>query len=305
MDAVGVRHGAEKVFVQVDSAGVPVGRLERPERNPKDVTQKLTPKRKLPVGRRPKSSREIRVVVARQPEQVEDKIVNLHLSELRHPEVTGQAMYIAALEAGMGDETHVHGTCDMAQWQPIQFDDMFGAQPKSTLCADFYHTLEYISDAAKALQPEGDTRKSWITMQARRLKGEERPSILADLRKHTCERGACPKTDKDECAVVAATRYLTRNGKYMAYRSFIAEGLPIGSGEVEGRVRHVVRARLECLATGARTTSHFSPRCLRSAIRAGGTTSGTGSMSKTRSAFNDAYSESGATAFEALASSAS
>jgi len=245
MDTVGVRHGAEQVFVQVDSGGVPVGKLERPKRNPHDPTQQLRPKRKLPVGRRPKSSREVRVVVAWQPGQVEDKIVNLHLSELKHTEVTGHAMYIAALEAGMGDDTHVHGTMDMAQWQALQFDEQFGAQPKATLCADFYHTLEYIAGAAKAFQPDDDERKSWVAMQARRLKEEDHKSILADLRKHTCERGACPKTDKDECAVIAAIRYLTRNGKYMTYRSFIAEGLPIGSGEVEGRMRHIVRRRLD------------------------------------------------------------
>lgn len=245
MDTVGVRHGVEQVFVQVDSGGVPVGKLERPERNPHDATQQLTPKRKLPVGRRPKSSREVRVVVAWQPGQVEDKIVNLHLSELKCTEVTGHAMYLAALEAGMGDDTHVHGTMDMAQWQALQFDEQFGAQSKATLCADFYHTLEYIAGAAKAFRPEGEERKSWIAMQARRLKEEDRKSILADLRKHTCERGACPKTDKEECAVVAANRYLMRNGKYMSYQSFIAEGLPIGSGEVEGRMRHIVRRRLD------------------------------------------------------------
>lgn len=245
MDAVGVRPGAERVFVQVDSGGVPVGKLERPERNPNDAAQPLTPKRKLPVGRRPKSSREVRVVVAWRPGQVEDKVVNLHLSELKHTEVTGQAMYLAALEAGMGDDTHVHGTMDMAQWQALQFDEQFGAQPKATLCADFYHTLEYIAGAARGLQPEGDERKRWLAMQARRLKQEDRTSILADLRKHTCRRGPCHKTDKDECAVVAATRYLTRNGKYMTYRAFIAEELPIGSGEVEGRIRHIVRRRLD------------------------------------------------------------
>ena len=29
------------------------------------------------------------------------------------------------------------------------------------------------------------------------------------------------------------------------YPTFIAEGLPIGSGEVEGRIRHIVRRRLD------------------------------------------------------------
>lgn len=245
MDAVGVRAGTEQVFVEVDSGAVPVGELVRPKRNRMDKTQELTPIRRLPKGRRPKTKREVRVVVAWQPGQVDDKVVNLHVAPHKHPEVTGQAMYIAALEAGMGDNTHVHGTFDMAQWQALQFDEQFGAQPRATMCADFYHTLEYVAAAAKAIEPNADKLKSWIAMQARRLKEGDRGAILVDLRAHRCKGRACPKTDKDECVVTAAIRYLTRNGKHMDYPRFIAEDLPIGSGEVEGRIRHIVRRRLD------------------------------------------------------------
>ena len=245
MDAVGVRRGTDQVFVQVDSGAVPVGELVRPKRNPMDKGQELTPVRGLPKGRRPKTKREVRVVVAWRPGQVDDKVVNLHVAPLKHPEVTGQAMYVAALEAGMGDNTHMHGTFDMAQWQALQFDEQFGMQPRATICADFFHTLEYVAGASKALQPDADKVKSWIAMQARRLKEGGREAILVDLRAHSCKGHACPKNDKDECVVTAANRYLTRNGQHMDYPRFIAEGLPIGSGEVEGRIRHIVRRRLD------------------------------------------------------------
>lgn len=245
MDAVGVRKGAEQVLVQVDSGAVPVGRLLRPERDEADATQELTPVRGLPKGRRPKTNREVRVALAWQPGMVENKVVDVHIAPHKHPEFTGERMYCAALEAGMGDDTHVHGTCDMAPWQPLQFDEQFGAQPKHTLCADFYHTVEYVAGAANALQPDADKVLAWTAMQARRLKQGQRRRILADLRKHSCEDGDCPKTEQDECAVVAAIRYLTRNGRHMDYPRFIAEGLPIGSGEVEGKIRHVVRRRLD------------------------------------------------------------
>ena len=246
MNEVGVRQGAERVLLQVDSGAVPVGRLVRPKRNKKDKTQELTPVRRLPKGHRPKTKREVRVAMAWRPGMVDNKIVDLHIAPLKHPEFTGERMYTAALEAGLGDNTHAHCTCDMAQWQALQFEEQFGAQPEHTLCADFYHTLEYVSAAAAALQPEADTTPAWIAMQARRLKQGDRPSILADLRKHSCKSGrSCPKTDQDECTVAAAIRYLTRNGKYMDYPRFIAEELPIGSGEVEGRIRHIVRRRLD------------------------------------------------------------
>ncbi len=132
-----------------------------------------------------------------------------------------------------------------ARWQVLQFDEQFGAQPKRSVCADFFHAVEYIAGAAKACQPDPERVSSWIAMQARRLKEGQRPSILADLRKHDCKERRCRQTDKDECAVVVARRYLTLNGKHMDYPRFIAEGLPIGSGEVEGRIRHIVRRRLD------------------------------------------------------------
>jgi len=243
MDTVGKRDGADQVFVQVDSGAVSVGQLDRPKGVRKGKKQELTPVRGLPKGRRPKTKREVRAVVAWQPGQVENKVVNFHVCPLNHPEVTGEQMYLAALEAGLGDNTHVHGTMDMAQWQVLQFDEQFGAQPRATLCADFYHTLEYVSAAGKAIEP-GEKLAKWTATQARRLKEGDRKAILSDLRAHRCA-GRCPKNDRDECVVVAATRYLTRNGQFMDYPRFIEESLPIGSGEVEGRIRHAIRRRLD------------------------------------------------------------
>jgi hypothetical protein len=61
MDAVGHRQGVDRVLLQVDGGGVPVGKLERPP--PGEATER-TPVRNLPKGRRPKSKREVRVSMA-------------------------------------------------------------------------------------------------------------------------------------------------------------------------------------------------------------------------------------------------
>ena len=45
--------------------------------------------------------------------------------------------------------------------------------------------------------------------------------------------------------MVAARRYLKKHGKHMDYPRFIEECLLIGNGEVEGRIRHLVRRRLD------------------------------------------------------------
>ncbi len=80
---------------------------------------------------------------------------------------------------------------------------------------------------------------------ARQLMAGERTTILGALRKHGCSGARCPSTDKGECAVKAAIRYLANNEKHMDYPTFVVEGLPIGSGEIEGLIRHAVRRRLD------------------------------------------------------------
>jgi hypothetical protein len=245
MNTPGKRNGAERVLVQVDSGAVPVGNLSRPQASEVGPDHPRTPVRQLPKGTRPKAKREVRVALAWQPGQAEGKTVDVHVAPHNQTEVTGDRMYCAALEAGMGDNTHVHGTFDMAPWQPIQFNEQFGAQPKHTISADYFHVQEYIAAATHGCEPEPERARSWTAIQGRRLKESDHTRILADLRAHRCGAGPCPRTDGGECAVKAAIRYIERNQKYMDYKSYIEAGLPIGSGEVEGRIRHIVRRRLD------------------------------------------------------------
>jgi len=233
--------GAERVEIQVDSGGVRVGKLERP---PLSEATEFTPVRGLPKGRRPSARREVRAIVAKQPGVVEGKVIDLHVAPLNHTEITGEKMFVAALEAGLGTGTHVHGTFDMAAWQALQFQEQFDMQPRSTICCDFYHAMEYVAGAAPGLVPESE-RAQWRKIKARQLMAGERATILDDLKKHSCAGGRCPATDGGECAVKAAIRYVSRNGQYMDYPTFVSEGLPIGSGEIEGLIRHAVRRRLD------------------------------------------------------------
>ena len=243
MDAVGHRPGVERVFVQVDGGGVPVGTLVRPS---PDETTERTPVRNLPKGRRPKTKREVRVSMAWEEGVVVAKAVDLHIAPHNHTEVSGDRLYCAALEAGAGDNTHIHLTCDMASWHRKQFEEQFSAQESRSLCADFFHALEYISDAGRCFPLSADERRQWLAVQASRLKNGERDAIVEAFAGHSCTpTSRCVTTDRDECAVRAARRYLKKFGQYMDYPHFRDEGLPIGSGAVEGRIRHLVRRRLD------------------------------------------------------------
>jgi hypothetical protein len=243
MRAVGHRPGVDRVFVQVDGGSVPVGCLERPS---PDETTERTPVRNLPKGRRQKTKREVRVCMAWEDGVVVAKAVDLHIAPHNHTEVSGERLYHVALEAGAGDNTHIHLTCDMASWHRNQFEEQFSAQASRSLCADFYHTLEYASDAGRCFDLPGDERRAWLAVQASRLKRGQRQAILDALASHSCSADSpCATKDSGECAVRAARRYLKKFGEYMDYPHFLEEGLPIGSGAVEGRIRHLVRRRLD------------------------------------------------------------
>lgn len=242
MEAVGRRPGVERVELQVDGGGVPVGTLTRPK--PSEATER-TPVRGLPKGSRPKTKREVRVCMAWQGGVVEARAVDLHIAPHNQTEVSGARLYHVALEAGAGDDTHVHLTCDMAPWHRNQFEEQFSAQPNRSLCADFYHTLEYIAAAGRVVNDDETSSRRWLAIQARRLKSGDRDAIIAEFKDHSCAAGACPSNDHGECAVRAARRYLRRFGEYMDYPRFIEQGMAIGSGAVEGRIRHLVRRRLD------------------------------------------------------------
>ena len=89
------------------------------------------------------------------------------------------------------------------------------------------------------------------------LKKAKRREILTLLSEHSCSGGGCPKTDRGECAVRAARRYLKKFGNFMDYPAFLEEGLGIGSGAVEGRIRHIIRRRLDVPADWREENVHL------------------------------------------------
>lgn len=242
MNSTGPREGVDRVLLQVDGGSVPIGKLNRPQ--PQDTTER-TPVRNLPKGNRSKTKREVRVAMAWEDGVVEAKAVDLHIAPHNHTEVSGERMYHVVQEAGAGDNTHIHLTCDMASWHRDQFEEQFSANPNRTVCADFYHALEYVSQAGRSIVADVEKRGQWIAIQASRLKCGSRDRILEALASHSCADGSCVTNDRGECGVKAARRYLTRFGEYMEYPRYLEEGLPIGSGAVEGRIRHIVRRRLD------------------------------------------------------------
>jgi hypothetical protein len=227
------RKGVESLIVTADGGGAPVGTLHRP---PPEKAKQLTPTRKLPVGTREQTHREMRVMVVHPPqEHGEQRWVDVHLSVLDHPEVSGERMRALAALAGLGSDTHVHGVFDMGNWIRPQFVQSFGGY-KFTICADQMHVLEYLGDAAKALWPQPAQeaeREAWFGAQRGHLRAGRWRTVRDAL------------GDGEQEAVVDAWRYLDNHHEDMNYGQLHAAGWPVGSGEAEGAVRHQIRSRLD------------------------------------------------------------
>ena len=149
--------------------------------------------------------------------------------------VSGGMWRDTAQAAGLGAATQVHGVGDGAEWILTQFQEQFGAQGKYLV--DFYHVSEYLAAAATVIHPQNPRR--WLHRQQDRLLKNKVPAVLRSLAAHL-EPAAAPQTP-----VRTAHRYLQQRRAHLDYAGTRAQGLNIGSGEIESGHRHVIQQRLK------------------------------------------------------------
>jgi len=154
-------------------------------------------------------------------------------------EVAGRQLLKCAVRAGFGSHSRVHAVGDGAPWIVGQIEEQFGEQGDYLI--DFYHVCEYLSAAAEAIAPDAAVRKGWMETQKEALKSGRLGTTLQAL------VGSCePATVDDEQAPVRRChRYLSARANQLNYRRALAEGLPIGSGEIESAHRYVAQQRLK------------------------------------------------------------
>lgn len=117
-----------------------------------------------------------------------------------------------------------------------------------TIVLDLFHVLMYVWHAGRALEGDDDTRiERWVLERMRRLLEGDAVMVAAGMRRSATRReldGARRKA-VDDCA-----NYLLKYRDYLRYHEYLAAGLPIASGVIEGACRHLVQDRMGI--TGAR-----------------------------------------------------
>jgi hypothetical protein len=148
----------------------------------------------------------------------------------------GVMMGAVAHAVGISAVTKVHSVGDGARWIAQECAKQFGS--RGTFLLDLYHVCEYLADASKVCAPEDPA--AWAAVQVKRLKEGDASSVLAELN----AKANHGKRDEPD-PVFDCLRYLSNRSGHLDYPSAIAQGLPIGSGEIESANKYIVQARLK------------------------------------------------------------
>ncbi|MGE0434086.1 MAG: ISKra4 family transposase [Planctomycetota bacterium] len=154
-------------------------------------------------------------------------------------ETFARHVYAEALRLGLRTVGRVVVIGDCADWIDRLQSEFF---PGAIRIADFWHTCEYLAEAAREAHGEGTaaTRK-WLHVVRGKLRRGQLSAVKRALQ-------ALPAGESR----TAAMRYLRNHHKKMRYDTYLAAGLPIGSGAVEGRCKNLVGTRFK--RTGSRWT---------------------------------------------------
>jgi hypothetical protein len=117
------------------------------------------------------------------------------------------------------------------------------ALPERVEILDFYHACQHLARVAQARHPgDPETATQWLAEQRHELRHLGPRRLLRELATWEPQgKGsvAARKVRDDEGG------YFTRNQERMQYPRYAQEGLPIGSGAVEGACKHLVAARFK------------------------------------------------------------
>jgi hypothetical protein len=119
--------------------------------------------------------------------------------------------------------------------------------PDADVCLDWFHVVEKLWKAGKALHRSSRTRlEAWISVQKKRLRSGQVQAVIDELQSILA---ATPRTgpgNKHRREVLTKTAaHFAKNAARMRYHAIRRQDLDIGSGVAEGAVRHLVGVRLD------------------------------------------------------------
>jgi hypothetical protein len=135
-------------------------------------------------------------------------------------------------------ETALSVLGDGAKWIWSESAKRFPSQ--SQWCLDIYHNSEHLHDCGKALLGQGPEARAWADDQVLYQLAHNGPALIERLREQRLTLAP-----EKQSAMDGLLGYLEDNRDSMWYRDRFQEGLPIGSGLIEGACKNMIGARLK------------------------------------------------------------
>jgi len=118
--------------------------------------------------------------------------------------------------------------------------------PTLILILDLLHVLEKLWKVANIFygkeKENAVAREAWVYKQTLRILKGQTSQVVRGIRQSITKRNLKGDNAKK---VGNVANYLYRNRRYMRYDSYLAEGLPIASGAVEGACKTLIKDRME------------------------------------------------------------
>lgn len=154
-------------------------------------------------------------------------------ADFADPQTFGQRLLAEATVRGGLEATEVIAIGDGAHWIWNLVAEQF---PGAMQIVDWYHASQYVWQVANAVYgEETDLAKQWAHQRLDDLWAGKVACVLEQFERY---RGH-GKT------VQEAISYYTHNQHRMAYATYRARGIQVGSGSIESGCKHVVGARLK------------------------------------------------------------
>jgi hypothetical protein len=203
------------------------------------------------VGLQTATAQEVKVgIIYELSKRVEINSGRWELLERQRCEVRGKVdefrkrLWALMLRVGVSQEDRIVVVADGAEWIDQTVDQLFY---KATRIMDFYHSAQRVWAVAGVRFGETSQKgKQWAAEKLSRLKAGEVRLVIAAVRRLKLEKQEGQEVRRE------AVRYLQNHQGGMAYDKYKKEGLPIGSGAIEGSCKHLVTAR--CKQAGMRWT---------------------------------------------------
>lgn len=219
------RPGVDRIVAELDGSMIPI------------VTTDSIASGDEPRDRRKRRQvgwKEARLCLARPLGSVEAVYETMFLGDV---DDAGDRMAHCVIKVGAGENTKIHCVGDGATWIADQTERVFGLQ--ADFLVDFYHLCDYLGAAAESISPEG--KKVWLAEQKKKLKEGKISEVIEEIEPYV-EPVSVPK---EKAPVRTCYGYINNRRGQFNYKEALAEGLPIGSGEVESAHRYVIQDRLK------------------------------------------------------------